>query len=142
MKRTFLIFVLFAPLSWSAHAHEHMNHTTTLEHNDHNHDHHHDQLVIEKNAEVDSERFIKFIENLTGSQIAIVNVEGMVCDFCARGIEKTFMQDINVKRIDVDLNQGKVLIAYTSEAEIDFSDIKQKILSNGQNATGMQIIKL
>ena len=142
MKRTFLIFVLFAPLSCSAHAHEHMNHTTTLEHNDHNHDHHHDQLVIEKNAEVDSERFIKFIENLNGSQIAVVNVEGMVCDFCARGIEKTFMKDINVKRIDVDLNQGKVLIAYTSEAEIDFSDIKQKILSNGQNATGMQIIKL
>ena len=138
MKRTFLIFVLFAPLSWNAHAHEHMNHTTTLEQNDHSHE----QLVIEKNAEVDSERFIKFIENLTGSQIAIVNVEGMVCDFCARGIEKTFMQDINVKRIDVDLNQGKVLIAYTSEAEIDFSDIKQKILSNGQNATGMQIIKL
>ena len=33
------------------------------------------------------------------------------------------------------LGQGKVLIAYTSEAEIDFSDIKKKILSNGQNAT-------
>jgi len=140
MKKTFFILILFSPLAFSTYAHEHMNHITKLDHNDQSYLH--DQLVNKKKLEVDQERFDKFIKNLSSSQVAVVSVEGMVCDFCARGIEKTFMKDMNVKRIDVDLNQGKVLIAYTSEATIDFSDIKQKILSNGQNATGMQIIKL
>ena len=66
----------------------------------------------------------------------------MVCDFCARGIEKTFMKDAAVKKIDVDLTKGKVLIAYTSDAEISFDVISQKILANGQNATGMNILKI
>ena len=43
-------------------------------------------------------------------QIAEVNVTGMVCDFCARGIEKTFMKDVNVKKVDVNLEDGKELI--------------------------------
>ena len=45
--------------------------------------------------------------DLKDSQIAVVNVKGMVCDFCARGIEKTFKKDTNVKKIDVDLAKEK-----------------------------------
>jgi len=66
----------------------------------------------------------------------------MVCDFCARGIERTFKKDKSVQKIDVDLSRGKVLVMYTQSANIDFEDIKQKILSNGQNATDLQIISI
>ena len=66
----------------------------------------------------------------------------MVCDFCARGIEKTFKRDTNVKKIDVDLSKGKVLIAYDLAHEIIFDDIKEKILMNGQNAIDMRVIDL
>ena len=66
----------------------------------------------------------------------------MVCDFCARGIEKTFKKDKSVQKIDVDLNRGKVLIAYAGDKEIDFDDIKKKILANGQNATDLQILDI
>ena len=66
----------------------------------------------------------------------------MVCDFCARGIEKMFRRDPQVKKIDVDLKKGKVLIAYPDERNIDFEDIKQKILSNGQNATQLKILHI
>ena len=34
-----------------------------------------------------------FVKDLSNVKIAIVDVKGMVCDFCARGIEKTFYDD-------------------------------------------------
>ncbi len=89
---------------------------------------------------MDAERFDKFVLNQSGNQIAVVSVTGMVCDFCARGIEKTFKKDIGVKKIDVDLANGKVLIAYAATAKIVNEDIEQKILSNGQTVTDIQIL--
>ena len=74
--------------------------------------------------------------------ILYVYVNGLVCDFCARGIEKTFVKDKAVKRIDVDLESGKVLIAYTKDKEIDFDEIKSKILANGQNAIDFSILNI
>ena len=83
-----------------------------------------------------------FFNGLSNSQVAVVKVKGMVCDFCARGIEKTFSKDKNVKKIDVDLSKGRVMIAYTENVDINFDDIKTKILSNGQTAVEMQLIKI
>ena len=104
--------------------------------------HRNDILVDGTELQLDSDRFQNFVDGLDNSKIAVVSVKGMVCDFCARGIEKTFMKDAAVKKIDVDLTKGKVLIAYTSDAEISFDVISQKILANGQNATGMSILKI
>ena len=104
--------------------------------------HRNDILVDGTELQLDSDRFQNFVDGLNNSQIAVVSVKGMVCDFCARGIEKIFMKDAAVKKIDVDLTKGKVLIAYTSDAEISFDVISQKILANGQNATGMNILKI
>ena len=108
----------------------------------HQHSHSHDVYVQGKKLEVDEKRFKNFLDGLTNSQVAVVNVNGMVCDFCARGIEKTFVKDKAVKRIDVDLERGKVLIAYTKEKEIDFDEIKNKILANGQNAIDFEILNI
>ena len=109
----------------------------------HSHEGHmHQQLIDGESLEVDAERFDKFIERLFDAQIAIVSVKGMVCDFCARGIEKTFKKDKSVFKVDVDLTRGKVLIAYAKDRKISFEDIKSKILANGQNATGLQIVEL
>ena len=47
-----------------------------------------------------------------------------------------------MKKIDVDLGQGKVLVAFDKGIDINFEDIKKKILANGQNATGMQIVSI
>ena len=108
----------------------------------HQHSHYHDVYVQGEKLEVDEKRFKKFLDGLSNSQIAVVNINGMVCDFCARGIEKTFVKDKAVKRIDVDLERGKVLIAYTKEKEIDFDEIKNKILANGQNAIDFTILNI
>ena len=121
-------------MTWGENPHDHM-------HNSHE-GHLHEQLVDGKKLEVDPTRFDQFVMGLKDSQIAVVNVKGMVCDFCARGIEKTFKKDTNVKKIDVDLSKGKVLIAYNNSHKIKFDDIKGKILINGQNAIDMTIINL
>ena len=130
-----LLFIsIFTSIIWAENPHEHMHHS--------HEGHLHEQLVDGKKLEVDPIRFDKFVMGLEKSQIAVVNVQGMVCDFCARGIEKTFKKDKNVKKIDVDLSKGKVLIAYNNNKEIKFDDIKEKILINGQNAIDMTVLDL
>ena len=81
-------------------------------------------------------------QNKIEDQILRISVNGLVCDFCARGIEKTFKKDVGYLNIDVDLSLGKVLIAYDMSVLIDKSDVEKKILSNGQNLVDMQILSI
>ena len=39
-----------------------------------------------------------------------IGVEGMVCDFCAQSIEKVFMKQPGVEKVNVNLNDGRVII--------------------------------
>ena len=102
--------------------------------------HIHKKLVDGQNLQIAAGELDKFVKGLSKSQIAIVSVKGMVCDFCARGIEKTFRKDKALRKIDVDLNQGKVLLAYSMNKEIVPGEINHSILVNGQNMTGLQVI--
>ena len=140
MKKILFLFITFSLTTLANNLNEeHQN----SHHQHHSHEGHmHEKLVDGKKLEVDPIRFDRFVDNLSNAQIAVVDVNGMVCDFCARGIEKAFQKDSSIKRIDVDLSKGKVLLAYSNEVEIDFDDIKKKILVNGQNATGMRVLKI
>ena len=90
----------------------------------------------------DPDKIKRFIADLQGGQVAVVSVVGMVCDFCARGIEKTLKRDKSVTKVDVDLSKGKVLIAFASTAPIDLEAIDRKILANGQNVTVVKILSI
>ena len=121
----------------------HTNHEGHMDHQHHSHkDHANKTMVDGRHLQVDPERFNKFTKNLSSCNIAVVSVTGMVCDFCARGIEKTFKKDKSVLAIDVDLTKGKVLVAYEKSRAIDFDEIKNKILINGQNATNLEILEI
>ena len=100
------------------------------------------KLVDGKIENLDSDRFDRFISDLKGYKVAVISVKGMVCDFCARGIQKTFNKRDEIKKVDVDLDKGKVLLAFTSSATIDFEEIKKTIQSNGQTAVDMEIINI
>ena len=140
MKKILFLFITFSLTAFANNLNEEHQHS---HHQHHSHEGHmHEMLVDGKKLEVDPIRFDRFVENLSNAQIAVVDVNGMVCDFCARGIEKAFQKDSSIKKIDVDLSKGKVLLAYSNEVEIDFDDIKEKILANGQNATGMRVLKI
>lgn len=107
----------------------------------HSHEGHiHNEMVDGKNLDVDAQRFDTFMIGIDNNTIAVVSVQGMVCDFCARGIEKTFSKDKRVSKIDVDLASGKVLLAFSEANEIDSADIRKKILNNGLNTTDIQIV--
>lgn len=88
------------------------------------------------------ERLAHFTRHLSDAKIAVIEVHGMICDFCARGIEKIFKKDNAVRKISIDLHRGEALIAYDSSKRIDFAEIKQKFIANGQNAVGLRIVKI
>ena len=112
-------------------------------HDSHSHEtHNHEVFADGSKIKLNSQRFNNFIKDSFQLQIAIINVKGMVCEFCARGIEKTFFKDPNVKKIDVDLSSGKVLIAYKLGVKINFNEIRDNILSNGLEATSMEIVEI
>ena len=52
-----------------------------------------------------------------------INVNGMVCDFCAQSIEKVFMKRIEVKGINVNLEDQKVVIYLERETDIEDTTI-------------------
>ncbi|MGB1190210.1 MAG: heavy-metal-associated domain-containing protein [Pseudomonadales bacterium] len=137
------LFVLSSSLSIIAQADQSAAepaHAGHADHSDHSHAEH--QMPMADSVDADPERFNAFMDGLSDAQIAVVSVQGMVCDFCARGIEKTFKKDPTVLRIDVDLARGKVLIAYVLEQEINFDDIKTKITNNGQTAVDLSVLKV
>ena len=115
----------------------------TYAENSHKHSGHIDETLVDgKKLEVDPDQFDNFVEGLPQSQIAIVSVKGMVCDFCARGIEKTFRKDKTIQKINVDLSRGKVILAYSMDKEIVREEISHNILINGQNVTDLQVITI
>ncbi|MBL6702610.1 MAG: heavy-metal-associated domain-containing protein [SAR86 cluster bacterium] len=141
-KLYFMSMLVISSFAWADDDHDH-GHNHAMEMEAHSHEGHmHDVLVDGKELEVDPDRFDKFVEGKKNLQVAVISVNGMVCDFCARGIERTFKKDKAVQKIDVDLTKGKVLVMYTQSAKVNFEDIKQKILSNGQNVTDLQIISI
>ena len=109
------------------------------DHSSHNHAH---IGVDGSKTKIDPDIYSSFVKDLSGGQVAIVDVSGMVCDFCARGIEKTFYDDKEVKKVSVDLGAGKVLVAYSDTKRIDIDEIKNIFLINGQTATNVIVNQL
>ena len=133
MNKFLLATLLLTALATQA-AHHEMGHM-------HSHKGHvHDTIVDGQKLSVDAERFDNFVNVVPGDQVVVISVQGMVCDFCARGIEKTFGKDSSVTKIDVDLASGKVLLAYSQAVKIDRTVIEKNILNNGLNATAIQVI--
>ena len=110
-------------------------------HDHSSHDHSH-VYVDGSKTKIDPVKYNNFVRDLSGGQVAIVDVKGMVCDFCARGIEKTFYEDKEVKKVNVDLGAGKVFVAYSKAKEIDVNEIKNIFLINGQTASKVIINKI
>ena len=60
-----------------------------------------------------------------------VKVSGMVCDFCAQGLKKTFAKNKAVDKIDVSLEKGLVSIWLKNGMDITEEEIKKAIKDNG-----------
>ncbi len=71
-----------------------------------------------------------------------VDVEGLVCDFCAKAIEKVFMKRKEVVGIAVDLAKQNVLIALKENMNIEDYEIEELFLNAGYNITQINRKKL
>ena len=71
--------------------------------------------------------------NLECAKKNLVNVEvnGMVCDFCARALEKVFSKKQEVAAIDVDLENGKISINFNDGANLEDSTIQKLVTNSG-----------
>lgn len=138
MKYILLILYFLTSLSFASDSHN-------KSHDKHDKDHKQNKIEFSidgQKSNIDKSIINEISNEVKNGQIALVNVKGMVCDFCARGISKTFKKDKNVKKVSVDLKNGKVYIAYDNDKKIEFEDIKKKMLENGIDAVDMKIFKI
>jgi len=66
-----------------------------------------------------------------------VKVNGLVCDFCARALEKVFSKRDEVSGINVDLNAANVTIAMKPGQSISDDILTQLITDSGYNVTAI-----
>jgi copper chaperone CopZ len=65
------------------------------------------------------------------AETIIANVNGMVCGYCAKSIEKTFAKNDAVQSVKVDLDKKVVSIVLKPKATLADSDVTKKISDAG-----------
>ena len=85
---------------------------------------------------------VSLIVHTLKSKIIDIEVEGLVCDFCAQSIEKVFMKQPGVAVVYVNLDRGNVYIKMADVFEKDedgISDIRiRKLFKDaGYNVTNI-----
>ena len=66
---------------------------------------------------------------------ADVKVNGLVCDFCARALEKVFGKKEEVSGIKVDLDKGDVVINFKAGKNLPDAELKDLISNSGYDVT-------
>lgn len=67
------------------------------------------------------------------AQTIRVDVNGLVCDFCARALEKVFGREDAVDAIDVDLDTKIITIRFKDGKNLDDETITGLITDSGYN---------
>ena len=63
--------------------------------------------------------------------VVYVDVDGLVCDFCARALEKVFSKQASVESIDVDLDKKIVTIFFKKAQKLQDEEIAELITNSG-----------
>ena len=71
-----------------------------------------------------------------------VEVNGLVCDFCARSLESVFVRQDEVSDIKVDLNEGNVVVILKSGQTIDDKLLTKLIHDSGYNVRDLSLIHI
>lgn len=74
--------------------------------------------------------------NKAGTLINI-GVNGLVCDFCARTLEKVFMKRSDIAGIDVSLDDSRILVSLKDKADIDDDTLRKLVTDAGYNISSI-----
>ncbi len=69
--------------------------------------------------------------------LAVVKVNGMVCDFCAQSLEKVFMEEEGVEGLTVDLDTQEVTIGIEDGQSLSKEKIEELIVYSGYAFIGV-----
>lgn len=78
------------------------------------------------------------IENASCEDTVNIKVNGLVCDFCARSLEKVFLKRGDVAGIRVDLGKSSIVVAMKSGLNIDDATLTKLIADSGYNVTAIE----
>ena len=70
-----------------------------------------------------------------------VVVNGLVCDFCAQALNKTFRKQPAIKDIDVNLETKIVTLYYQPELSLNEATIRQLITDSGYNIEAIHYVR-
>jgi copper chaperone CopZ len=73
----------------------------------------------------------------TEARIIKAKVNGLVCDFCSRSLEKVFEKQEEVETIKVDLDLGQVAIYIKPGKDLDDNKIKRLVKDSGYDVTNI-----
>ena len=77
--------------------------------------------------------------NKQNKDVIVVYVEGLVCDFCAVGLNKTFKkQKKTIDSIEVDLKKSLVKIFLKANKKLSDKKIKKLIEGNGFDVVSIE----
>ena len=80
-------------------------------------------------------------KNKNDDNIVYVSVNGLVCDFCARSIEKMFEKKEAVSRISVDLENMLITIFLKNNQKLNDETIIEIIKDSGYDVTKVKRAK-
>jgi len=85
-----------------------------------------------------------FLINISSAFAKEINVDvnGLVCEFCAATIEKNFNKKDEIKEVKVDLDQKKVFLTFKEGKDLSDKIIKDTIVNNGYNVVKINRIEL
>jgi mercuric ion binding protein len=72
------------------------------------------------------------------AETARVQVNGMVCAFCAQGIKKKFSENPNVESCEVDLDKKIVEVKIKKDKKVSDDEIKKVIKDAGYAAIKLE----
>jgi copper chaperone CopZ len=72
------------------------------------------------------------------AEMVTVKVNGLVCDFCARSIERMMNRRDDVARVHVDLDKGEVHVALKSGSSLGDPELRKIIVDSGYAVTAIK----
>jgi copper chaperone CopZ len=77
------------------------------------------------------------VPSYAATSTSIVHVNGLVCDFCARAIEKVFGEKKEVQAVKVDLDKKIITLDFKDHQKLDDATITKLVTDAGYNVVSI-----
>ena len=79
-----------------------------------------------------------FLPAAAHAETILASVNGMVCAFCATGLEKTFKKQAAIDTVKVDLDTKLVTLNTKPDRTLDDATVRKLIANAGYSVTGIE----